>query len=393
MALTSIGWDTDPRIKGRLPLPALPSSMTADVCVVGLGASGLTAVGECLKRGLSVVGLDAGRAGEGAAGRNGGFLLAGPAKAIHDAAETMGVPLALAAYRRTLEQLDELTELLGPGIVERNGSLRIAGLPGDPEDASEKVDRERELADCEAQFQFMTEYGLSVERYDGPLGQGLFFPDDGQTNPAVSVLALCAIHGKEAQLFERTRALYVGDNKVVTAHGTVSAGLVIVAIDGRLEVLLPELSGRIRTARLQMMSTEPIADLTRLECPVYSRWGYDYAQQDASGRLFVGGGRDRFETAEWTQSDATSVGVQVYIRKVAERFAGGPVRQAAQWAASVGYTPDGRPIVARVRPDLIALGGYNGTGNLMGQLAARVAVAAGLDGVHPDGFFNTMGTL
>ncbi|MCY7363998.1 MAG: hypothetical protein LH469_01555, partial [Frankiaceae bacterium] len=45
---------------GWSPLPALRGTVTADVCVVGLGGSGLAAVDELLARGASVVGVDAG---------------------------------------------------------------------------------------------------------------------------------------------------------------------------------------------------------------------------------------------------------------------------------------------------------------------------------------------
>jgi glycine/D-amino acid oxidase-like deaminating enzyme len=44
-----------------------------------------------------------------------------------------------------------------------------------------------------------------------------------------------------------------------------------------------------------------------------------------------------------------------------------------RWAASVGYTPDGLPIMEEVRPKTWAVGGYNGTGNIVGALSARAA--------------------
>ena len=71
-------WDDDPLVAGWSGLPALERSVTADVCVVGLGGSGLAAVESAIERGQRVVGVDAGRVGAGAAGRNGGFLLGGP---------------------------------------------------------------------------------------------------------------------------------------------------------------------------------------------------------------------------------------------------------------------------------------------------------------------------
>src|SRR5947199_40374 len=71
------------------PLP-LRGDVRADVCVVGLGGSGLAAVGALLDAGATVVGLDAGPVGGGAAGRNGGFLLAGGSRFHHEAVAEWG---------------------------------------------------------------------------------------------------------------------------------------------------------------------------------------------------------------------------------------------------------------------------------------------------------------
>src|SRR4051794_34146373 len=71
-------------------LPRLRGDVAADVCVVGLGGSGLSAVGELRRLGASVVGVDAGAVAGGAAGRNGGFLLAGSSEFYHDAVAVYG---------------------------------------------------------------------------------------------------------------------------------------------------------------------------------------------------------------------------------------------------------------------------------------------------------------
>jgi gamma-glutamylputrescine oxidase len=386
--MTGVGWDTDPGVAGWPGLPALSGELRADVCVVGLGGSGLAAVGEVLRRGLSVVGVDAGRVAAGAAGRNGGFLLAGPAHGIHRAGASWGLDAALELYRQTLAEITELAGLLGPEVVRQTGSLRIAGLPGDPADEVEQADRQAELADCDEQYDFLREHGIEVRRYDGELGTGLFLPRDAAMNPARRALGLATRYSGDARLFENSRVTAIKAGGVQTDGGAVSAGLVVVAVDGRLEVLLPELAGRVRTARLQMLATEPVRP-GRLPCPVYGRWGYDYAQQDQTGRLFVGGGRDRFAQREWTPEAEPTAGVQAWIERIAARFAGGPVRVSHRWAASVGYTEDGRPLVTEVRPGVIACGGYSGTGNLVGPIAARAAVALGLDGTAPAACFSS----
>jgi glycine/D-amino acid oxidase-like deaminating enzyme len=115
---------------------------------------------------------------------------------------------------------------------------------------------------------------------------------------------------------------------------------------------------------------------------VYGRWGYDYAQQSDDGRLFVGGGRDRFPGAEWTTDAEPTEDVQAYIERVAARFAGAAVRVTHRWAASVGFT-SGKPLCTAVDDGVVAIGGYNGTGNLVGPVAARAAVALALDGTRP----------
>jgi glycine/D-amino acid oxidase-like deaminating enzyme len=203
-------------------------------------------------------------------------------------------------------------------------------------------------------------------------------------NPARRAIGLAQLLQGRAALHEDTRVVRVSPGSVVTERGTVGADVVVVAVDGRLDLLVPSLAGRVRTARLQMVATEPVSP-GRLPCPVYGRWGYDYAQQDASGRMFCGGGRDLFVEDEWTHDAEPSAQVQTYVADLATRMAGEEVAVAHRWAASVGFTTwaghgDGRALCTQVDDRVMAIGGYNGTGNLVGPVAARAAVAHLIDG-------------
>jgi glycine/D-amino acid oxidase-like deaminating enzyme len=373
-----VAWDDE--VADWVGPPPLDGDTTADACVVGLGASGLAAVEALVERGLSVVGVDAGRVAAGAAGRNGGFLLGGPAPFLHDALERWG-PCAVELYRATLAELDRLATALGPSVVRRVGSVRLAGLPGEPVSDDEAADRAAEFDDVDAHARALREYGIAVEHYEGPLGHGIFLPDDAATNPARRAVETARRLSDRARLHQHTEVLSVASGRVETMRGVVSATLVIVAVDGRLDVLVPALAGRVRTARLQMLATAPTPAV--LPCPVYGRWGYDYAQQLPDGRLFVGGGRDLFAVAEWTTEAAPTAPVQAYIETVATRITGAPVGVTARWAASVGFTDDGRPLCAQVADGVVAVGGYSGTGNLVGPVAARAAVALAVDGTDP----------
>jgi glycine/D-amino acid oxidase-like deaminating enzyme len=349
-----------------LGLAPLEGTVDADDCVVGLGGSGLSCIGELQRLGARVVGIDAATVGGGAAGRNGGFLLAGIASFHHDAADSHGRERAARAWRLTLAELERIAAET-PEAVRRTGTLRIA------------VDDE-ELADCEAQLAVMTADGLPVERYEGWEGRGLLFPRDASFQPLLRCrqLALRVIDAG-ARLYERTPSVSIEQGTVTTPAGTVRAPVTIVAVDGGLERALPELSGRVRTVRLQMIGTAPAHDV-HYERPVYTRYGLDYWQQLADGRIALGGFRDVGGDEEWTHDSKPSAAVQEAL----ERCLRERVRTVApithRWAASVSYTPDGLPVVEQVRAGVWATGAYNGTGNVVGALCGRAVAQLAVSG-------------
>jgi gamma-glutamylputrescine oxidase len=370
-------WDDDPEVAGWPGLPPLAGDATADLCVVGLGGSGLAAVAWAVERGLDAIGLDAGRVGAGAAGRNGGFLLAGGARFHHEAVARWGRAAAAELHRLTLSELDALVRRVGTGVIRRVGSLRLAGVPGAPDPD--------EVADCEAHLVALLADGFRAEWYDGPLGVGVLLPDDAAVHPALRCVREAARSADRARLHEGTPVLDItasgGSARIRTPTGDVSAGAVVVCVDGGLERVLPQLAGRVRTARLQMLATAPLPPV--LHRPLYARYGYDYAQQLPTGELLVGGGRDRFADDEWTTDCVPTDPVQAHIEHVAAGIAGGPVQVTHRWAGLVGFAADGRPICELVDDGIAAAGAYDGTGNLVGPLAARAAAALAL-GAPPE---------
>ncbi|HEY2850443.1 MAG TPA: FAD-binding oxidoreductase [Gemmatimonadaceae bacterium] len=341
------------------PLAALAADHTADVCVIGLGGSGLTAVSELLALGRGVIGIDAADVAAGAAGRNGGFLLGGTADFHHDACAAIGHDRAVRIHRLTLEEIRRIA-VQAPGTVRYPGSLRIA-------------ESDDEFADCARQRDAMRADGIPVEDYAGPFGRGLFFPGDAAFNPLARcrALALANIAGG-AQLFAQTRALSFSAHEVVTDHGRIHCDQVIVAVDGRLEALVPELAGTVRTARLQMLATAPTREI-EVPCPVYARYGFDYFQQLPDGSVALGGGRDKAVEDEWTTAHEPSPFIQQYLERLLREKLGVAAPITHRWAANVSYTFNGLPVLAEVRPGVWVIGGYSGTGNAIGALCGRAA--------------------
>lgn len=338
---------------GRWPgLPELREDLVADVCVVGLGGSGLTAVQELEAHGATVVGVDAGPVGGGAAGRNGGFLLAGLARPYHQAVAQLGRERAALLYRRTLEEMDRTP------ATRRVGSLRIEDDPS-------------LLDDCRLQAEALRADGFVVADYSGPEGQGLLFPDDGVLQPLERVRSLA--RQAVSPLFEHSPATSLTGTAVTTPHGKVSCGAVLVCVDGNLDVLLPEVP--VRTVRLQMLATAPVP--VRWDRPVYYRDGFEYWQQLPTGRLALGGFRDVGGAEEETRSTDPSPRVQAALDRFLREHLGIEAPVTHRWAASVGFTDDHLPFLGEVRPGVWACGGYSGTGNVVGALCARqVAVEA-----------------
>lgn len=353
---------------GWTPLPALSGQVTADVCVVGLGGSGLAAVDELLPRGASVVGVDAGSVGGGAAGRNGGFLLAGLADPYHQVVATLGRSAAASLHALTLAEMDRMTAAT-PDAVRRVGSLRVE-------------DDEAGLAECAAQSAALRADGFAVEEYDGPEGRGLLFPDDGAMQPLRRCRSLALqVISRSGRLHEHSPAVDISPGRVVTPDGVVECDAVVVAVDGRLEQLLPELAGTVRTVRLQMLATSPDPSL-QVPRPVYLRGGYEYWQQLPDGRLAVGGFRDVGGDAEETSSAEPAEPVQAALEKLLRTRIGSSAAVTHRWAASVGYTAGGLPFLGEVRDRVWAAGGYCGTGNVVGALCGRAAAARAVGGQH-----------
>ncbi|HEY4301787.1 MAG TPA: FAD-binding oxidoreductase [Candidatus Didemnitutus sp.] len=340
-------------------LPRLQGTQRADVVVVGLGGSGLSALEELRRRGIEAVGLDAGTVGGGAAGRNGGFVLAGLAKFFDETVGQCGPVLATAMYRATV---DEIARWAGewPELVRVTGSLRIAA------DADEE-------AQCHRHLTALEKAGLPGSAYRGPEGTGLLLPTDGVTQPLQRVRALAGrLRRDGVRLYENSPVRRLLAGQVITDEGTILCDSVIVAVDGRLEAIFPELTGRVRTARLQMLATAPAPEVHFFR-PVYWRHGYEYWQQRPDGCLALGGFRDHALEQEWTSAAEPTELIQGLLERFLREKLGVRAAVTHRWAASVGYTPDGLPVLDEVRPRIWAVGGYNGTGNIVGALSARAA--------------------
>ncbi|MBM4413289.1 MAG: FAD-binding oxidoreductase [Chloroflexi bacterium] len=336
---------------------SIHAHQTADVCVIGLGASGLSAIVTLAQHGFDVIGVDAGMIGGGAAGSNGGFVLAGLAAFHHDAVDALGHHRATTLYQLTLDAIADLQKE-EPGL-RMSGSLRIAA-------------DDEEYADCLAQFRVMQHDGLPVKTYEGSEGRGILFPNDGTFQPLYRVRRLAQqATTLGARLFERSSVTTIQSNLVTIEQYHIQCKHVIVAVDGRLEQLFPQLRSIVQTTRLQMAATAPAHDVA-LSRPVYYRYGYDYWQQRPDGRIAIGGGRDLYASEEWGYNPNPTQNIQSVIEERLRTVVNTSAPITHRWGACVAYRHDDvRPFVGLLMPNVWACGAYSGTGNIVGCIVAK----------------------
>ncbi|MFL5953741.1 MAG: NAD(P)/FAD-dependent oxidoreductase [Gaiellaceae bacterium] len=335
----------------------------AEVAVIGGGVTGCSAALTLAEHGVRVRLHEAREIAGGASGRNGGFALRGATLPYDEARAALGRDRARAVMELTERAVDRLETLAGDAF-RRVGSYRLAY-------------DESELAALRREHDALREDGFAVEWVDElapPLDElyvgAILHPGDGALHPARWVRRLAA-HAAAA-------GVDIREHDPVTLD-EIDAGAVVVAGDGFIPRLLPELA--VRSTRGQVLATEPLR--ARLyDRPHYARGGYDYWQQLPDGRLVIGGNRDASFESEETDVEETTDAIQSRLEALVEQLVGYRPSVTHRWAGIWGTTPDLMPLVGQVRENVWVAGGYSGHGNALG-LACGDLVARAILGEHP----------
>lgn len=96
----------------RPEFPRLRGEHTADVVIVGAGLTGCAAAYACVMAGLRTILIDAGRVGQGGAGRSAGLLLPEPGPPFRDLAQAHGVRAARFVFQAWARGASEGAALL-----------------------------------------------------------------------------------------------------------------------------------------------------------------------------------------------------------------------------------------------------------------------------------------
>ena len=365
--------------------PSLPGDLSADVCIVGAGLTGLWTA-YYLKRArpdLQVVVVEREFAGFGASGRNGGWL----------SAELATDPRRYGRGDDRSEQLrhamrDAVTEVMSVAQAEgieadivRGGLLYVARSPAQLARLHDGYEQERRTKAVDG-LAWLTPDQLDQRvSVAGALG-ATYSPHAARVQPAKLVRGLAAtVERLGVPIYEQTRVREIAPGRARTDHGTVRAPQVLRCLEG----FTASIRGQRRTwlpMNSSMVVTEPLSDAAwdqlgwaGSEVLGDVAHAYMYAQRTADGRIALGGRGvpyrygSRTDPAGVTQRQTVGALTELLFQMF-PAAAGTPIAHA--WCGVLGVPRDWCASVA-LDPvtGLGHAGGYVGSGLTTTNLAAR----------------------
>ena len=359
------------------PFPPLEGATRADVCVVGGGFTGLSAALHLAERGFDVVLVEAHRVGFGASGRNGGQVGSGQRLEQTRLEKLLGLDDA-----KKLWAMGEDAKALVRGLIDRHG-IDAPFREGivHAEWQAREVPAEHAYAEHLA-----TAYGYDklepldraalqeIVRAPGYRG-GVLDHGAGHIHPlnfAIGLAQAAAVAG--VRLHETTHVTKVtpGARAVVeTEAGRVEAEHVILACNGYLEGLEPQVAARVMPINNFIVATEPLGEraaevLSRPVAVADSKFVVNYFRLSDDGRLLFGGG----ETYGYRFPRDIAAVVRPCMEEVFPQLRGVPVDYA--WGGTLAITMNRMPCFYRPAPNMLSASGYSGHGVAMATLAGQI---------------------
>lgn len=373
--------------------PALAGDLTADVCVVGGGFSGLNTALELAERGLSVVLLEAHKIGWGASGRNGGQLIRGVGHGLDQFTKVIGKNGVRQMKLMGLEAVEIVRQRIERFQIPCDltwGYCDLANKPADLAGFAEDAEELRSLGYRHQTRLLQADEMHSVvgsKRYVG----GLIDMGSGHLHPLNLALGEArAAQQLGVQLFEHsavTRIDYGPEVKVHSSRGTVRAKTLVLGCNAYLNDLNPELGGKVLPAGSYIIATEPLSPALAQELLPQNmavcdqRVALDYYRLSADRRLLFGGachysGRDPKDIAAYMRPKMLEVFPQLAAVKI-----------DYQWGGMIGIGANRLPQIGRLKdqPNVYYAQAYSGHGLNATHLAGKLLGEA-ISGQHGGGF-------
>jgi glycine/D-amino acid oxidase-like deaminating enzyme len=356
--------------------PALDTSISTDVAVIGAGFTGLSTALHLARQGIAVTVIEAAEPGWGASGRNNGQVIPTLTRpdpediiARHGEAGERLVHL----IRDSAANLFDLIRAEGIAAeAEQTGWIQPVHTPGRMRIAQR---RQRQWAAHGAPAELLSAREISERLGSQAWHGGWWNPTGGHINPLALARGLAqAAHRAGARLYARTPVLSMtrtttgSDSGWVlgTAAGQIRARALVLATNAYTGEFAPQLAPAIAREVVPVLSwqmaTAPVSEAARrIVIPgrqaVSDTHGELYFMRfDARHRLITGGALVN------PRNGAQRLQPTVGARLQALFPALGTVRFDHVWNGFIGMTDDYFPRMHRLAPDAVTWVGCNGRG-------------------------------
>lgn len=370
--------------------PTLDEHVSADVCVIGGGFSGLSTAIYLAEQGIDVVVLETNRVGWGASGRNGGHLVRGYGENTHDlVTRQIGEEAGKRARQLGYGCLDLVRDMVARYKINcdlMNGYVRLAVTRRQVIELRATAE-EWERNEAPGKGQFVEKADLNGLIGSDAYHAGLFSDADGHLHPLNLVLGEAnALAGLGGRIFEHSAATDIqydqndGPVHVTTQRGSVKADTLVLCGNAYLEKLEPRLRSTLVPGYSGIIATEPMAAsyTTRIMPNRFAcsdlRTVMDYFRMTPDGRLLWGG------LAHWSGDDSDNPRdlLRKRMLKIFPSLAGVAIDYS--WTGRIGISANLNPQVGRLAPNVYYAQAYSGHGVASTHLSGRMIYDAIMGG-------------
>ncbi len=361
--------------------PPLTGEVSADVCVIGAGYTGLSAALELAAVGYKVVVLEAERAGYGASGRNGGQVCTGFSSGQQKIEKQLGIEDAKRCFALAEESKQLLKERINAHHIDcdlRWGYLHVIPKPSQFDGLKEWKDELDGLgvADTSVLGKAELEEKLGTRIYHGALREG----GAGHLHPLNYCLGLArAALTAGAVIHEMSRVVTVetGASPMArTENGTVKAKFMVIAGNAYLGRTVSKLYGRVMPVASYILATEPLGEtLARSlirdgEAVANTNFIVDYFRLSGDTRLLFGG------RASYSTFEPPNLGAYMRPRMLSVFPQLRDVKIGHAWGGYIAITANRIPDCGRLSPTVYYAHGYSGQGVALAGLYGKLMAEA-----------------
>ena len=361
--------------------PALQGTVSADVCVIGAGFTGLSTALHLAERGYRVVVLEGARVSWGASGRNGGQLVNGFNRDLDGIARRYGKAAA---------------EAIGPLLFEGAAIIRQQVQKYDihcdlkPGNLYMAFNR-KQYAELERRQEVWERYGhsglelIAGDRVRDFVNTGIYYGGmldhwGGHVHPLNLALGeAAAIESLGGSIYEGSPVTHVQRGSLPVVHtrqGQVQAKFVVACGNAYLGETVPELATKVLPASSQVITTEVLGEklasslLPRDHCVEDMNYFLDYYRITGDRRLLFGGG------TVYGGKDPSDIVAEIHphLLKTFPQLEGKRIEFA--WSGNIALTVSRVPHMGRLGDNLYFSHGYSGHGVTGSHLAGRLLAEA-----------------